>query len=90
MSCWVKCSHASPWSNLEPTLSLKSSESAGAAPAEPLIASPCVRQCCLDQRDMCLGCGRLLNEILEWGSADHSRRRVICHAARARLPQRQG
>ncbi|MDA7087035.1 DUF1289 domain-containing protein [Pseudomonas sp. SA3-5] len=54
------------------------------------MASPCVRQCCLDQRDMCLGCGRLLNEILEWGSADHSRRRVICHAARARLPQRQG
>ncbi|WP_407692994.1 DUF1289 domain-containing protein [Pseudomonas paeninsulae] len=88
----MKCSHASPWSNLEPALSLKSSEPAGASPkpAEPLIASPCVRQCCLNERDMCLGCGRLLNEILEWGSADHSRRRLICHAAQARLQQRQG
>nr|WP_256573208.1 MULTISPECIES: DUF1289 domain-containing protein [unclassified Pseudomonas] len=54
------------------------------------MASPCVRQCCLNERDMCLGCGRLLNEILEWGSADHSRRRLICHAAQARLQQRQG
>ncbi|MDO9625211.1 MAG: DUF1289 domain-containing protein [Pseudomonas sp.] len=52
-------------------------------------ASPCVRQCCLDDRDMCLGCGRLLNEILEWSSADDAHRRAICESAQARLQQRR-
>ncbi|MAR91404.1 MAG: DUF1289 domain-containing protein [Pseudomonadota bacterium] len=28
--------------------------------------SPCVRNCCLDNRDICLGCGRTLEEILHW------------------------
>ncbi|MEO4048679.1 DUF1289 domain-containing protein [Pseudomonas sp. CAU 1711] len=49
------------------------------------VASPCRRQCCLDERDICLGCGRSLAEILEWGSADNERRRAICQAARQRL-----
>jgi hypothetical protein len=39
---------------------------------------------------MCLGCGRLLQEILEWGAADNARRRAICHDAQARLRQRRG
>jgi hypothetical protein len=39
---------------------------------------------------MCLGCGRLLQEILEWGAADNARRRAICHDALARLRQRRG
>ena len=51
------------------------------------MASPCRRQCCLDERDMCLGCGRLLAEILEWGRADGGRRRLICQDAQARLQQ---
>ncbi|MDM8348649.1 DUF1289 domain-containing protein [Pseudomonas sp. sp1636] len=51
------------------------------------MASPCVRQCCLDEGDMCLGCGRLLNEILEWGNADEARRRGICRSAQVRLRQ---
>ncbi|XDY92970.1 DUF1289 domain-containing protein [Pseudomonas benzenivorans] len=38
---------------------------------------------------MCLGCGRLLAEIREWGAADDARRRLICHEARARLQQRR-
>ncbi|WP_422602693.1 DUF1289 domain-containing protein [Pseudomonas sp.] len=74
-------------------MSSKSSEFRPGAAAErgaPLIASPCVRRCCLDGGDMCLGCGRLLNEILDWGSADDARRQVICHSAQARLQQRQG
>jgi hypothetical protein len=39
---------------------------------------------------MCLGCGRLLSEILDWGSADDAHRQVICQSAQARLQQRQG
>ncbi|WP_373386970.1 DUF1289 domain-containing protein [Pseudomonas alcaligenes] len=49
------------------------------------VASPCRRQCCLDEHDVCLGCGRCLSEILEWGKADGARRREICQAAQRRL-----
>ena len=41
------------------------------------ISSPCVRNCCLDDDDTCLGCFRSLQEIKEWGVADGDRRRVI-------------
>ncbi|WP_259238892.1 DUF1289 domain-containing protein [Rheinheimera pacifica] len=51
--------------------------------------SPCVRNCCLDQHDCCLGCGRLLNEIVEWHSADSIRRDTILILAAQRLTQRQ-
>jgi predicted Fe-S protein YdhL (DUF1289 family) len=39
--------------------------------------SPCVRNCCLDDDDTCLGCFRSLQEIKEWGVADAHRRFVI-------------
>lgn len=28
--------------------------------------SPCVRNCCLDENDICLGCYRSLSETLNW------------------------
>lgn len=58
-------------------------------PGEAPLASPCRRQCCLDERDQCIGCGRTLREILDWGSADNARRRDICQAAIERLRQRK-
>ncbi|TIH11234.1 DUF1289 domain-containing protein [Pseudomonas leptonychotis] len=54
------------------------------------VASPCRRQCCLDDQDVCLGCGRALAEILEWGTADRARKRAICLAADARLQRHSG
>jgi putative protein-disulfide isomerase len=30
------------------------------------IASPCIKKCCLNTQDMCLGCFRLLTEITNW------------------------
>lgn len=56
-------------------------------PAPP--ASPCRRQCCLDAADICLGCGRTLQDILDWGAADATRRRQICREAERRLQQRK-
>ncbi|MGL4316081.1 MAG: DUF1289 domain-containing protein [Pseudomonas sp.] len=50
-----------------------------------MVESPCRRQCCLDDHDCCLGCGRSLGEILEWAKADGARRRQICQAAQQRL-----
>ncbi|MFP6848242.1 MAG: DUF1289 domain-containing protein [Pseudomonas sp.] len=64
-------------------MSSKNSEAAG----EPVV-SPCRRQCCLDDQDVCLGCGRTLQEILDWSKVDPPRQRAICAAAEARLQQR--
>jgi predicted Fe-S protein YdhL (DUF1289 family) len=44
-----------------------------------------VRNCCLDARDICAGCGRHLDEILAWHRADTSERERILARARARL-----
>lgn len=47
-------------------------------------SSPCIRQCCLDDADECLGCGRTLEEIKAWHTADAVERRRILDAAAAR------
>ncbi|OAH96418.1 DUF1289 domain-containing protein [Methylomonas methanica] len=39
--------------------------------------SPCVRNCCLNDDDICLGCFRSLDEIRLWSSADAQTRNVI-------------
>ena len=54
-----------------------------------LPASPCQRKCCLDEQDICLGCGRSMQEILDWGQAGSARREQISQAAEARLRQRK-
>jgi predicted Fe-S protein YdhL (DUF1289 family) len=52
------------------------------------IESPCIRRCCLDSQDICLGCGRTLDEILAWGNAPADERRAIILAAQARRDHR--
>lgn len=41
------------------------------------IPSPCVRNCCLDDHDICMGCRRSLQEILAWSNASDEERRGI-------------
>lgn len=43
--------------------------------------SPCVRNCCLDDNLICLGCFRSLEEIKDWGLVDDQRRRSIMRNA---------
>lgn len=51
-----------------------------------MTPSPCTRICTLDERTgWCLGCGRTIGEIMEWGQASDKRRREIL----ALLPGRQ-
>jgi predicted Fe-S protein YdhL (DUF1289 family) len=52
-------------------------------------ASPCVRNCCLDDDDVCLGCGRKLDEILAWHGADADGRRQILLVAAQRRDARR-
>jgi predicted Fe-S protein YdhL (DUF1289 family) len=48
------------------------------------IESPCVRNCCLDSEDICMGCGRHMEEILQWHRADASERETILARAAKR------
>ena len=41
------------------------------------VKSPCVEICSLDDKDMCIGCYRTANEIIEWFSASDERKREI-------------
>jgi predicted Fe-S protein YdhL (DUF1289 family) len=43
--------------------------------------SPCIRNCCLDDDLVCVGCFRSLEEIKEWGVVDDHRRRTILQNA---------
>ncbi len=55
------------------------------APRPSSLASPCVRNCCLNDQDICLGCGRLLSEICNWHQASDAQREEILKLARVRL-----
>ncbi|EPH6367099.1 DUF1289 domain-containing protein, partial [Vibrio cholerae] len=60
--------------------------------AEPIetcsYKSPCVRHCCLDDKDICIGCGRTLDEICRWGSATNSEKQDILINGLARVQGR--
>jgi len=46
--------------------------------------SPCVRNCCLDDELVCVGCFRSFEEIKEWSMVDDDRRRLILENATRR------
>jgi hypothetical protein len=48
------------------------------------VQSPCIRNCCLDDSLICLGCFRSLEEIKDWGVAGDDRRRIILRSAQQR------
>ncbi|MBD1581376.1 DUF1289 domain-containing protein [Pseudoalteromonas sp. S16_S37] len=52
---------------------------------EVQVASPCIRHCCLDGDDVCVGCYRTLSEILDWSYCNSKERQQIL----ARCKQRK-
>ncbi|EGR1020706.1 DUF1289 domain-containing protein, partial [Vibrio cholerae] len=50
--------------------------------------SPCVRHCCLDDKDICIGCGRTLDEICRWSSVTNSEKQDILINSLARVQSR--
>ena len=48
------------------------------------ITSPCIRNCCLDEHDICVGCFRSIDEILHWRDASEQQQKDIIVAAKAR------
>jgi predicted Fe-S protein YdhL (DUF1289 family) len=49
------------------------------------VKSPCINVCTLDPANVCLGCGRHIDEIAVWGSATPELKLRIVDAARRRL-----
>lgn len=49
-----------------------------------LIESPCIRNCCLNDDDICVGCYRSLGEITRWSQVDDSGKAQILADADAR------
>lgn len=48
------------------------------------VASPCIRHCCLDDNDVCVGCYRTLNEIINWQSSSNEQKRFVLQACEKR------
>ncbi len=48
------------------------------------VDSPCVRNCCLDKKDVCLGCGRTIDEIIRWNDVDDKEKQKILSSAKKR------
>ncbi len=55
---------------------------------DDISQSPCIRNCCLNTDNICLGCFRSLEEILQWGAADNNARMLILQHARQRREMR--
>jgi len=51
------------------------------------LISPCVRNCCLNNDDICLGCFRHLNEITGWQKASNETKAEILVKCRQRRMQ---
>lgn len=51
---------------------------------DPAIQSPCIRQCCLDAEDICVGCFRTITEIMDWQQSTQSQKLEILANCAAR------
>lgn len=51
---------------------------------EPQVDSPCVRNCCLNDEDICLGCFRSLGEITRWGALENQDKQEVLENAAQR------
>lgn len=53
------------------------------------VESPCVRNCCLNDSDICVGCFRSLAEITRWSIVDdEAKMRILAQAAERRSQMR--
>ncbi len=49
------------------------------------MQTPCVRQCTLNMDDICVGCGRQLDEIMQWVSYSDKQRNDVNKLSQGRL-----
>ena len=51
------------------------------------IASPCVRNCCLNEEDICIGCFRSIEEICGWSAAEEGEKLKVMEQVDLRRTQ---
>lgn len=51
------------------------------------LTSPCVRNCCLNEDDICLGCFRSIEEICGWIAAEEGEKLKVLERADLRRAQ---
>ncbi|ANC93200.1 DUF1289 domain-containing protein [Azospirillum humicireducens] len=51
------------------------------APRNDQVPSPCIRLCTLDEQEVCVGCYRSLNDIMNWRDLDPAGRLAVLDAA---------
>ncbi|NJO13296.1 MAG: DUF1289 domain-containing protein [Gammaproteobacteria bacterium] len=52
--------------------------------AQP-VRSPCIKVCVLNAAEVCVGCGRHIEEIAGWSQRTAEQQRSICEQAAVRL-----
>ncbi len=48
------------------------------------IQSPCIRNCCLDSNNVCMGCFRHIDEIVRWALASDADKKQILKSSQQR------
>ncbi|MDP2636069.1 MULTISPECIES: DUF1289 domain-containing protein [unclassified Pseudoalteromonas] len=51
--------------------------------------TPCVRRCCLDADDTCIGCFRTLEEILSWRGLSEAQKKQVMAECEVRKVKRK-
>lgn len=54
---------------------------------ENTVKSPCTRHCTLNENDVCVGCFRTLNDILNWQASSNEEKIDILSSAQQRQKQ---
>lgn len=56
----------------------------------PTIEKPCIRQCCLNEEDVCVGCFRTFEDMRKWHKAsDEEKNEMLNFAQKRREEQAQ-
>ncbi|HTE39259.1 MAG TPA: DUF1289 domain-containing protein [Steroidobacteraceae bacterium] len=55
----------------------------------PLPLSPCIRHCTLDDENVCVGCGRHIDEIVGWSKFSVEQQRAVVERSSQRREQRK-
>ncbi len=57
-------------------------------PPPTRVESPCVRLCTLDEQDVCVGCGRTIQEITGWSAMSEPEKLATLDRAAGRCRKR--
>lgn len=54
------------------------------------IYKPCIKKCCLNEDDICLGCFRTFNDMLAWSKASTQDKKIMLLKAEKRKKKHYG